>query len=249
MDNLTITAASGMKARIQSLEMLANNLANQSSAGYKADREFYSLYLSPEALASAGATASGLPTTMPVIERHWTDFSQGMLQETGNPTHLALQGDGFFVVRGANGPLYTRNGDFRLSPTGELVTREGYAVMDTRNRPIKLDVTQSVEFSPTGEVRQQGSSISQLQLVDIRQPEALNKTSGAYFSLSTPATPPAPSKAELHQGKLEAANFSTPSAAVRLISVMRQFETLQRAVQIGGEMGRKTVEEVARVGN
>src|SRR6185312_9331939 len=71
MDALTGAAASGLRARMESLDMLANNLANTETGGYKIDREFYSLYVAPEA---AGADA---PTTMPVIEKAWTDFSQG----------------------------------------------------------------------------------------------------------------------------------------------------------------------------
>src|ERR1044071_5938381 len=70
MDPLTSTAASGLRARMESLDMLANNLANAETGGYKIDREFYSLYSSPEA-------GGNDPVTLPVIERHWTDFSQG----------------------------------------------------------------------------------------------------------------------------------------------------------------------------
>ena len=75
MDALTTAAASGMKARMESLEMLANNLANQASAGYKSDREFYSLYISPEAVAQADATVVA-PPVVPVIERHWTEIGR-----------------------------------------------------------------------------------------------------------------------------------------------------------------------------
>jgi flagellar basal-body rod protein FlgF len=249
MDKLAITAASGMKARMESLEMLANNIANQSSAGYKADREFYSLYLAPEALDSTGASAIPLPATLPVIERPWTDFSQGMLQATGNESHLALEGAGFFVVRGPSGPLYTRNGTFRLSPSGQLQTAEGYPVMDDRDRPVSLDPLKPFEVSAAGEIRQQGNAVARMQLVDIRRKEALTKRDGSYFNLSSPSGELPRATGTVHQGKIEASNFNPASAAVRLIGVMRQFETLQRAVQIGGEMGRRSIEEVARVGN
>ena len=130
MDALSVAAASGIRARMESLEMLANNIANQSAPGYKSDREFYSLYLAPEALeASRGGTAL-MPPMLPVIERHWTDLSQGALTSTGSPLDVALSGSGFFVVTGPSGPLYTRNGNFRLSPQGDLETQEGYPVLD-----------------------------------------------------------------------------------------------------------------------
>src|SRR5689334_21559633 len=116
MDSLTAIAASGLRSRMESLEMLANNVANASSGGYKSDREFYSLYVAPEAAVAEPQA------TMPVIERPWTDFSQGLLSSTGNPLDLALTGKGFFSVDGPSGPLYTRNGSFRLAADGKLTT-------------------------------------------------------------------------------------------------------------------------------
>src|SRR5271165_4333912 len=98
MDPMTAIAASGLRARMDSLDLLANNMANSSTGGYKADREFYSLYMAPE------AQASGSSTTMPVVERPWTDLSQGLLTNTGNALDVALSGKGFFTVSGPNGP-------------------------------------------------------------------------------------------------------------------------------------------------
>ncbi|HET9319988.1 MAG TPA: flagellar hook-basal body complex protein, partial [Bryobacteraceae bacterium] len=91
MDALSIAAASGLRSRMETLDMLANNLANSTTGGFKLDREFYSLYVSSEAQAS-----SPDPTTVPVIEKQWTDFSQGLLVNTGNNLDVALSGKGFF---------------------------------------------------------------------------------------------------------------------------------------------------------
>src|ERR1035438_7458683 len=113
MDTMTAVAASGLRSRMESLEMLANNVANASTGGYKSDREFYSLYVAPE--SDSDPTAN-----MPVIERPWTDFSQGVLNSTGNPLDVALSGKGFFAVSGPGGPLYTRDGSFRLAKDGQL---------------------------------------------------------------------------------------------------------------------------------
>jgi flagellar basal-body rod protein FlgF len=247
MDALTIAAASGMRARMESLELLANNIANQSSPGFKADREFYNLYISPEALADANAGVVPMPETLPVIERHWTDFSQGTLTSTGNPLHLALSGRGFFAVEGPKGPLYTRNGSFQISPAGRLETQEGYRVIDADGRPITLNTADSIEISPTGEIRQAGRVVAQLRVVDFEQDSALSKLSGSYFRMDEPNPKFRTPAASIHQGKLESANYSPSEGAVRLVSVMRQFEMLQKAIMIGAEMGRKS-EEVARVG-
>src|SRR5690348_16225903 len=111
MDPLSAIAASGLRARMESLDLLADNVANAATGGYKADREFYTLYTAPEAEDS---------NTMPLIEKPWIDLSQGLVHETGNPLDLALSGKGFFAVDGPSGPLYTRNGSFQLAADGRL---------------------------------------------------------------------------------------------------------------------------------
>src|SRR5579864_1876133 len=108
MDALTIAATSGLRSRMDSLDLLANNMANTATSGFKMDREFYSIYASVD----SNDGISGNPSaTLPVVERQWTDFSPGELQTTGNNLDIALEGSGFFVVAGPKGPLYTRNGN------------------------------------------------------------------------------------------------------------------------------------------
>ena len=112
MDALMAAAASGIQARIQNLDILANNLANASAAGFKSDQESYGLYVSPEAADSPEGTN---PAILPLVQNRWTDFTQGALVPTGNSMDLALSGKGFFVVSTPSGPLYTRGGSFRFS--------------------------------------------------------------------------------------------------------------------------------------
>ena len=125
MDPMTAIAASGLRARMESLDMLANNVANTSTGGYKADREFYSLYVAPE------AQENDLPATMPLIERPWIDLSQGVVHSTGNALDVALNGPGILPGDGPDGTLYTRDGSFSTAANGTLVTAEGYAVQGT----------------------------------------------------------------------------------------------------------------------
>ena len=243
MDPLTISAASGLRSRMESLDMLANNMANASTSGYKVDREFYSLYAAPE----ASGPLSG-PDTLPVIERPWTDFSQGELRASGNPLNVALDGKGFFSVSGPSGPLYTRDGSFRLSAANQLVTADGYPVRDTEGNPMTLSSTTPVEILPDGTVRQDGQTVGQIAVVDFADTAALGKMGHNYFLPADAAAAPVPATAyEVQQGKLEASNASNAEAAIRLVSVMRQFEMLQKAAAMSAEMNRKAVDEVARV--
>jgi len=248
MDSLTVAAASGMRARLESLEMLANNLANAATAGYKSDREFYSLYVAPEALNPALEGFGSAPATLPVIQGHWTDFYQGTLTPTGNPLDLALSGKGFFAADGPGGQLYTRNGSLRLSPAGILTTPEGYPLRTLERTPIQAQPGLPLEISTDGVVRQGGQALGQLAIVDFAQPAGLGKFGKNYFRAVDPRSVPQPAGGvEVHQGKLESSNVGAPESAVRLISILRQFEMLQKAMTIGADMGRRAVEEVARV--
>jgi len=247
MDPLTIAAASGMRARIEALEMLANNLANAATAGFKLDREAYSLYAAQEALEAAQAGLSPAASLAPVIEARWTDFRQGTLTATGNPLDLAISGPGFFVVEGPNGPLYTRNGAFRLSRDGVLETADGYAVRAAGGGQIRASAKGQIQVSPEGEVRQGGQSLGRLQIVSFPRPEGLAKFGHNYFRADARLSPAPAAGYSIEQGKLEASNVSTAESAVRLINILRQFEILQRAVSLGGEMNRRAVEELARV--
>jgi flagellar basal-body rod protein FlgF len=243
MDSITAIAASGLRSRMESLELLANNVANATTGGYKADREFYSLYVAPEAQEAEP------PSTMPVIERPWIDMSQGIVRSTGSPLDVALTGKGFFSVSGPNGPLYTRNGSFRLASDGRLVTGDGYPVMGVNGANLTLDPSRPVDIANDGTVQQDGSVIGQLALAEFPNTGGLAKQGSNYFRVADPALRPvATSSTSVEQGRLEASNTGSAEAAVRLISVMRQFEMLQKAVSLGAEMNRRAVEEVAKVG-
>ncbi len=246
MDPIAIAGASGMRARLESLEMLANNLANGTTAGYKTDREFYSLYLAPEAEGAAGGSIG--PDLLPVIERPWTDFSQGALVPTGNPLDFALSGKGFFTVAGPAGALYTRNGGFRISKTGVLETHEGWPIAWRQGATPRLAPEQPITVAIDGTLSQQGQVLGQLDVVDLTEPSALVRQGAGYYAApAVAAGATRPSSAEVQQGRLESSNVSAPEAAVRLVNVLRQFEMLQKVVLLGGEMNRQAVEEVARV--
>ncbi|HEY3839078.1 MAG TPA: flagellar basal-body rod protein FlgF [Bryobacteraceae bacterium] len=246
MDPLSISAASGMRARMESLDMLANNLANATTVGYKGDREFYSVYASSEALTDAGQVPEGADTA-PVIQSPWLDLSQGVLRTTGNNLDMAIDGSGFFAVKGPRGNLYTRNGNFRLSADGTLVTADGYAVLTANGGTIQSKTQNPLDVAPDGQVTQQGQALGQLHLVNFPSRSDINKQGANYFYPVDPNTKPAVSSAQVYQGRLEDSNAGAAEGAIRLVGIMRQFEMLQRAAKLGAEMDRQSVEQVAKV--
>jgi flagellar basal body rod protein FlgG len=243
MDPITVAAAGGLRARMEALDMLANNIANASTAGFKRDSEFYALYETAEAAAQGYGTAA-----LPLIEKPWTDFAQGTLQQTGNPVDLALSGPGFFAVQGPSGALYTRTGSFQIASTGLVATQEGYPLRLVGGQTLRVQPG-PFQISSDGTVRQGEQTLGRLEIADF--PEGtLTKQGATLFRPIDPAQAPlAAAGTEVHQGKLEAANVSSAESAVRLVGLMRQFEALQKAIGIGAEMNRKSIEEVARVGS
>jgi flagellar basal-body rod protein FlgF len=244
MDPLNITAASGMRARMESLDMLANNIANADTGGYKTDREFYSLYTSAEAIAPGGND----PSTLPVIEKTYIDYAQGSLRETSNPLDFGIQGKGFFAVDSPSGVAYTRNGNFQLTPAGNLVNADGYSVRSASGQAIKLDSTLPVEVAADGTISQSGQSGGKLAVLDFADHGDLIKQGNTLFRPADPKTKPIVTSAEVKQGRLESSNVGNSESVIRLVSVMRQFDMLQKAIHIGRDMTRKAIDEVAKIG-
>lgn len=230
MDPLLIAAASGMKARMESLDMLANNIANSGTSGFKSDREFYGLY----------------EQHLPVVESQWTDLSQGTLTPTGNPLNLALSGKGMFALNAPSGTVFTRNGSFQISKNNELETQDGYTLRNVldRGKPIKVDPTQPIEISKAGTVRQSGQDIARIEVDD---PGDLSKLGSTYFAMTGQSAPAPAQNTDVLQGQIEQSNVPVAESAVKLVGVMRQFEMLQKAMTLGAEMSKQAISEVAKV--
>ncbi len=242
MDPISASAASGMRARMESLEMLANNLANVETGGFKADREFFSIFTGDDATADP---QTGDVLTLPVVESHWTDFAQGNLIATANPLDLAIDGDGLFTVQTPHGVRYTRNGNFRIGATGLLTTSDGNPLGAQGGGSITIDPTMPVEVLPDGTLQQGGQAVAQLELVSFDR-AGMNKFGTNYF-VAPDSAKPKPASGTVVQGKLEQSNVGAAEASVRLVAIMRQFEMLQKAMNIGNDLNRQAIEQVARV--
>ena len=232
-----------MSARLESLDLLANNIANSSTTGYKADREAFIPWTSVDANYSPAD-----PTESPFLDRQWTDHSQGALSRTGEPLDMALQGRGYFEVQTPSGARSTRNGTFHVNTQGKLETAEGYLVRvkPPEGRQYSLDPSLPIEIGTDGTIRQGNFIAGVVDIRDFDSLDGLQKQGASYFRMDS-GTSKAAAGFELKQGYLEGANSGVADSSVRLVSVMRQFEALQKAASIGADMNRKVVEEVARV--
>ena len=242
MDGISSSAASGMRARMESLEMLANNLANVETGGFKADREFFSIYTSDD--ATSDPQTGDIPT-LPLVQAHWTDLSQGNLIGTANPLDFAIDGDGLFAVQTQNGVRYTRNGSVRIGSNGVLTTADGSPVRAQGGGSIQLQPGLPVELLPDGTVQQGGQPVGQLQVSSFDR-GSIDKIGANYF-VPAEGVQAKQATGAVVQGKLEQSNVGAAESSVRLVAIMRQFEMLQKALNIGNELNRKAIEEVAKV--
>ncbi len=208
-----------MAAAERRLEAVTTNLANLETPGFKGLRAATRAFALP-----GNADESTVRTEFTV--RH----DQGEIVPSGSPTHLALDGPGFFAVEGTEGELYTRRGTFHLTGDGALVTEEGRPVawegpagrIDPVGEPLVID--------GTGAVRQGARSVGKLRIVAFEDPRVLEPIGGELFRAPAGAVETTPT-ATVHQGALERSNVSSVDALVELIQVQRGFEAASRLVQ------------------
>ncbi|MGV3523689.1 MAG: flagellar basal-body rod protein FlgF [Candidatus Sericytochromatia bacterium] len=261
------SAASAMMAELDRFESISNNLANVNTRGYKRHQtvhhDFQRGFLERvnTRRQDLRLPSDGSVETVAVNERprnigelgtgtlaisSWTDFRNGSLQETGNPFDLALQGDGLFSVRNAQGEtLYTRSGAFQRDSAGYLVTARGEQVLSMQGNPIRLANNDQIAIGEDGSLRVNGQSRERLALVSFANPQLLqNRGDNLYAAppgvLEQDATP------LVKAGYLEQSNVDVASEMVTMISALRAYQIGQKALQSEDEMTSRLINEVGR---
>jgi flagellar basal-body rod protein FlgF len=245
MNPALLTAAAGMRARMETLDVIGNNIANAGANGYKADQEFYRLF--EGALSRSGQGVGNRPE-MPYLQGSRIDFRQGPLATTGATLDVALSGPGFLVVETPQGELYTRNGSLRLDAEGTLLTSDGLSVLGADRQPLTLPREGEVEISTTGAINVDGIPVGQLLIEEFFNPNALRKVGNTLFAAPDGVEPELAAQTNILQGSLESANVNVPEAAVRLIAASRHFDLLRRAASlVGDEMEGQAVERLGAI--
>jgi len=238
-------ACAGLRVQTQALDLLANNLANLNTNGYLGQQPtFRSLVAVKYGVAASPLTAA--INDFNVLGSTRLDLSDGNLQPTGNALDLAIEGDGFFVVKSENGNLYTRNGSFKESPRGQLITADGDAVLDEQNRPIILPSVE-VSISADGTISVQGAVVAKLRIVQFKPDAAPTPQGSSYYDVPDNGVRPA-ATASVRQGAVEASNVNPMMAVVNLIAVQRYADMLQRALSAYySDFNRVAAEDLPKV--
>ena len=238
MNSGMYAALSGNLSALRRLDVISNNLANASSAGFKADQIQFESVL-------AGVKNPSPQDPNYSNERFSTDFSAGALQKSDNVFDVALDGDGFFVVNTPQGLAYTRQGNFHRGATGKLENADGYEV---QGQGGSISVAGGrIQIGDKGVVTVDGVASGTLSQVDFPKPYALTKSGGGLFLPADPQVAPTPSSAAVKQGFLEGSNVKVVVEMARMIEASRYFETCAKAVKSYDDMTAKAANELGKV--
>lgn len=228
MDSGYYAACTALKTQSNALELIANNVANVNTTGYRAQVPSFESLLVEGRDTAASNNWSRLVNQFAVLDDARLDLTEGNLQRTGNPLDLALDGPGFFAVQTKAGVLYTRAGNFRLSAKGQLTTAAGDAVLGTSG-PINVPENAPIAIGPDGTVSLAGAVSGKLRLVEVAPGAQLTAAGGQYYSAQATAVTPAV-HTQIRAGMLESSNVNPVAAVVALITAQRQADMVGRAM-------------------
>jgi flagellar basal-body rod protein FlgF len=219
----------GLVARTQALDTAAANLANASTPGYRAEREFFrSVLLGPDALDSQlGETVNNYG----LLGGDRLSMAQGALEQTGNPLDLAIEGQGFFEIQTANGLRYTRDGGFHRARSGQLVTAAEEPVLGPTGQPIPIPPGE-VTVGADGAVSVAGGVVATVGVFTFPPSSELTPEGANRYIAPKGVAPVIASAAAIHQGALESANEDIVQGSLDLVMMQRQAEIMQRALTV-----------------
>jgi flagellar basal-body rod protein FlgF len=252
MENGSLVGLSRQVALQRELDVVANNIANLNTTGYKSDNTVFQEFLMPGVRASQFRGADRFVSF--VQDRAtWTDFTQGPVQPTGNPLDVAISGDSFITVQTPRGERYTRNGALQINAQGQLVTSEGLAVVGT-NGPITFqpnDREISIGIDGTISVREGQNTIDaqrgKLKLASFASPRLLQKDGTSTYVAPAGVTPQVPTDAKVTQGAIEKSNVQSVMQMTRMIEITRAYTQIAQILQNQSDLRRTALDKLSDV--
>ena len=244
METPTYVALSRQTALLRQMDVVANNLANLVTPGFKAEMEIFTTY-------PIRSQAFGAAQKLSYVQDFATarDFSAGPMNPTGNDLDVAIQGNGFFVVQTPNGPRYTRLGHFSLNAAGQLVNKLGYPVL-SGGAPVTLNpddgpVNIAADGTISADRTQQGNAqvvYGKLDVVDFQDRNQLKPEEGILFN--TNAAPIQVAQPALVQRMLEQSNVQPVKELTSMIWVQRNYEAVEKFIEGEDDRMRRAVNNI-----
>lgn len=253
MDNALLVGLSRQVALRRELDVIANNIANLNTTGFKGESVMFEQYLDPTARHEY---FPGNDRRIAFVMDRATlqDFTQGPLQRTEAPLDVAIDGQGFFAIQTPNGERYTRAGNFHLNAQGQLTTNNGHLVLgqggpivfepNDTNIAIAADGTVSAS-NGAGQIGERGK----LRLVSFQNPTQLTQQGDGLWSAPASQAPQvaAITTTRVVQGALEKSNVQPVREINRMLEVTRSYTNISNMQQRTDELRRKAIEKLAEV--
>ena len=243
MENTTYVALSRQATLRRQMDVVANNLANMSTHGYKSGQMMFVEHLTK----SKGG--DGLLTPKLAYVRDiatMTDTKPGAIETTGNPLDIAIQGDGFFVMQTPDGEHYTRNGRLQLDNTGQLVNQLGQPILADGGAPLIFAPEDTeIVISKDGTVSTNNGELGKLRVVRFDNDQKLERTSGAQFTTTEDNPAQNVDSPTVLQGAVEGSNVEPILEMANMITVHRAYDSVKSFIEREDERQRSMIRDMA----
>lgn len=243
MENAQLISLSRQVALQRQMDVVANNLANINTTGFKAERMLFQQYLMPVA---ADRDFAYPDQPLHYVEDWATvhDMSGGSIVQTGNPLDVALTGEGFLTVQTDAGERYTRAGSLQIDNTGTLVDLDGNPVL-ADGAPVQFDASDTdISISGDGTISTNNGGKGRLQIVEFASPEEVAREG---FNLWVGGTPQPATATRVVQGAIERSNVSGVGEMTEMIRVSRAYESLANLMDKQNDLRRSAIQKLGEL--
>ena len=243
MENTTYVALSRQATLRRQMDVVANNLANMSTHGYKSGQMMFVEHLTK----SKGGESLLTPKLAYVRDiATMTDTKPGAIESTGNPLDVAIQGEGYFVVQTPEGEHYTRNGRLQLDNTGQLVNQLGQPVLADGGAPLIFAPEDTeIVISQDGTVSTNNGELDKLRVVRFDNDQLLERTSGAQFTTTEGNPAQDVDDPTVLQGAVEGSNVEPILEMANMITVHRAYDSVKSFIEREDERQRSMIRDMA----
>lgn len=240
MDNPGYVTLSRQAGLLKDMRIIANNIANLSTDGFRREGAIFAEMVEKGALIGGASAQTAARVRV-------TDFGQGALQRTGGEFDLAIEGDGFFLVETPQGQALTRAGSFVRSAEGELMTRDGFRLLDEGGAPLFAPAgARDIAFATDGTVSADGQPVGRVGVVTVEDRSALVRRDSGLFTTDEPILPA--EEATVFQGFVEQSNVNPVQEIARMIEVQRAYEAGANFLSAEDERMRQAIRVIGSAG-
>lgn len=241
MENTTYIALFRLDTQQRAMDVIANNIANANTDGFKAQRILFTDYLSKQHGVDAPTGGSTLSYTQD--RATYLDQQDGSLSQTGNPLDMALTGPGFFTVSTAAGPRLTRSGRFGMLADGRIADAAGNLLLDTGGNPLQLSPSDTqIRIAGDGTISTENGPVGKLGVVTVDDTNQLMPEGGKLYRATAGTTPVALPK--VTQGVVESSNVQPITELTRMMQTEKEFQFVSQFIESEGQRQQSAIDKI-----